>query len=128
MDTSVRNLRSATLSPAVFLGRMSCHGTIDDMLTVCVAEEALVTTCTSDQPESDQHLSFPLIQVQGPEPGEEEVRAAAADSEVQLLLTSCQLSQLSQASLESDGFYSDLVFSETPSPVQPARQTDTDWR
>ena len=97
----------------------------------CVAEEALVTTCTSDQPESDQHLSFPLIQVQGPEPGDEEVRAAAAaaDSEVQLLLTSCQLSQLSQASLESDGFYSDLVFSETPSPVQGAtRQTDTDWR
>ena len=96
-----------------------------------VAEEALVTTCTSDQPESDQHLSFPLIQVQGPEPGDEEVRAAAAaaDSEVQLLLTSCQLSQLSQASLESDGFYSDLVFSETPSPVQGAtRQTDTDWR
>ena len=94
----------------------------------CVAEEALVTTCTSDQPESDQHLSFPLIQVQGPEPGDEEVRAAAAaaDSEVQLLLTSCQLSQ---ASLESDGFYSDLVFSETPSPVQGAtRQTDTDWR
>ena len=68
--------------------------------------------------------------MQGPEPGDEEVRAAAAaaDSEVQLLLTSCQLSQLSQASLESDGFYSDLVFSETPSPVQAARQTDTDWR
>ena len=126
MDTSVRNLRSATLSPAVFLGRMSWHHVV--MLQGCVAEEALVTTCTSDQPESDQHLSFPLIQVQGPEPGEEEVRAAAADSEVQLLLTSCQLSQLSQASLESDGFYSDLVFSETPSPVQPARQTDTDWR
>ena len=69
--------------------------------------------------------------MQGPEPGDEEVRAAAAaaDSEVQLLLTSCQLSQLSQlsqASLESDGFYSDLVFSETPSPVQGAtRQTDT---
>jgi len=75
----------------------------------------------SDQPESDQHVSFPKVSQNGLiESHGLFINAIGSDDLV--------INQ-SRESLESDFFYSDLAFSESPSPVgfQYIDQVE-DWR
>ena len=82
-----------------------------------VTEEVL----DSDKPESDQHFNFPIIQVHGPD---DETLENYEIGDI-----TSNISNVSHASLESDTYYSDLVFSETPSPVGFLnRHKLDDWR
>ena len=76
----------------------------------------------SDKPESDQHFNFPRIHVQGP----------SSESLIENFEGGDLHSNVSHTSLESDAFYSDLVFSETPSPIGFFSSKDKhkldDWR
>lgn len=124
IQASVRSLRSFTLSPGPVL---------------------LSSQDQSDKPESDQHFNFPLIRVQPPEDDKElsgQLRTSGCHEALSRSNSpsATGLSGLSHTSLESDAFYSDLVFScdsQTPSPAPQAlggtrdrgrHQTDSDWR
>jgi hypothetical protein len=77
----------------------------------------------SDQPESDQHFSFPIFTQQ-------QQNYIGSD----VLLGNDELlfgteNTVSCESLESDIFYSDLVFSESPSPARDLSASFLeDWR
>ena len=80
----------------------------------------------SDKPASDQHFNFPIIRVESPEDAcDPNVHDDVGD-------LASNLSAIShQTSLESDAFYSDLVFSETPSPISfnhKEKYRSEDWR
>ena len=85
----------------------------------------LEETSLSDKPESDQHFHFPIIRVHGPD-DEAVYDQGDIDNEIELTPNISH-----GTSLESDTFYSDLVFSETPSPVgfigRDKHRVD-DWR
>ena len=67
----------------------------------------------SDQPESDQHISLPIIsQERFIEREALYDNSVASDENLAI-----QEGNLSSYSLDSDVFFSDLVFSESPSPV-----------
>ena len=80
----------------------------------------------SDKPESDQHFNFPIIRVHSPEDDEDD--GEECDNHLEIAVD--DTSTLShQTSLESDAFYSDLVVSETPSPVSfNQKHRSEDWR
>jgi len=70
-------------------------------------------TGVSDQPESDQHISLPIIsQERFIEREALYDNSVASDENLAI-----QEGNLSSYSLDSDVFFSDLVFSESPSPV-----------
>ena len=73
----------------------------------------LEDTNVSDQPESDQHVTFPIVCQEGLIESEALFENPNVSEEHLANLED----NLSHESLESEDFFSDLVFSESPSPV-----------
>ena len=117
---SQRNLR---LHSPNYFGKLlkNKEASIDEIKHILHSDDSEI----SDKPESDQHFNFPIIRVHSPEDDEDD--GEECDNHLEIAVD--DTSTLShQTSLESDAFYSDLVFSETPSPVSfNQKHRSEDW-